>query len=200
MSKNIVALLKGFVIPTNDGIDNRIAVSTVQSKLMQYGYMLDENAFLEMGKADLSWIKEFHDEVIPYLNENMGAINNKEFQPLYKNFPQEVMSLSDSQLFWNAIIHYWSNGTWEPNSNIKFEKDIKFENIKYNILKYVNIQSFNNIFTKLLDVNTSLTPVDLSIVKEQSNYIKTIWTEENIQYRINKAADFKLKNLIDKID
>ena len=48
---------------------------------------------------------------------------NRTYLPLYKNFPQEVMSKSDSELFFNAIFHYWSNGTWEP-STVEFDKPV----------------------------------------------------------------------------
>ena len=70
------------------------------------------------------------------------------------------------------------------------------------IKKEVEKQVSNSIRTTIEEIiNKNNIKEELeTLVKEQSNYIKTIWTEENIQYRINKAADFKLKNLIDKID
>jgi hypothetical protein len=161
-SKNIVSLQKGLVCPTNDGMDNRIAVATIQSHLMQYGYMLNEDAFNELSKSDLSKIVVFNDEVLTYLKNISGGKHN--FTPLYKNFPEEVMSMSDFELYVNAIIHYWSNGTWEP-STVTYEKPIKFEKIKYTMIKYGTQDDFNKIFTNLVSVNTSLTPTDLEVVK-----------------------------------
>jgi len=162
MNKNVVALLKGFVAPSNDGMDNRIAVSTVQAHLMQYGYMLDEDAFMAMSKADLSWIAQFNNEAIDFIMDKMGGKLN--FLPLYKNFPQDVMSLTHSELFWNLICHYWSHGTWEPNGRI-FEKEIKYEKVKYTMLKYADDATFANIFTSLVSINTALMPQDLEAVK-----------------------------------
>jgi len=162
MNRNIVALQKGLVCPSNDGMDNRIAVSTVQSHLMQWGYMLDQDAFTELSKSDLSVIKNFNDDVISYLREITGGKRN--YVALYKNFPQEVMSKSDSELFWNAILHYWSNGTWEP-STVTYEREIKFEKIKYTMIKYGTSERFSQIFTDLVSINTSLTPEDLKVVK-----------------------------------
>ena len=161
-SKNIVSLQKGLVCPSNDGMDNRIVVATIQSNLMQYGYMLDEGAFNELSKSDLSKIVIFNDEVLTYLKNISGGKYN--FTPLYKNFPQEVMSMSDFELYVNAITHYWSNGTWEP-STVTYEKPIKFEKIKYTMIKYGTEDDFNKIFTNLVSVNTSLTPTDLEVVK-----------------------------------
>ena len=162
LTRNTIALHKGFVCPPNDGMDNKIAAATVQTHLMQWGYMLDQDAFTELSKSDLSFIEKFNDEVITYLREVMGG--NRDYQPLYKNFPQEVMNLSDFQLYINAITHYWSNGTWEP-STIKYEKEIKFEKIKYVLIKYGTAERFAKIFSDLVFINTSLTPHDLEIVK-----------------------------------
>ena len=162
LTKNIIALQKGLVTPSNDGMDNRIAVATVQSHLMQWGYMLDQNAFTELSKSDLSFIETFNNEVIEYLKDVMGGKRN--FTALYKNFPQEVMSLSDFELYLNAILHYWSNGTWEP-STVEYEKPIKFEKIKYNMIGYATPERFARIFTDLVSINTSLMPQDLDIVK-----------------------------------
>lgn len=162
LTKNIVALQKGLVAPSNDGMDNRIAVATVQSHLMQWGYMLDQDAFAELAKSDLSFIVNFNDEVISYLKDVTGGKRN--YQPLYKNFPQEVMSMSDFELYLNAILHYWSNGEWEP-STVTYEKEIKFEKIKYNMIKFATQERFSQIFTDLVSINTSLSPQDLNVVK-----------------------------------
>jgi len=162
LTKNIIALQKGLVTPSNDGMDNRIAVATVQSHLMQWGYMLDQDAFTELSKSDLSFIETFNNEVIEYLKDVMGGKHN--FQPLYKNFPQEVMSLTDFEFYLNAILHYWSNGTWEP-STVEYEKPIKFEKIKYNMIGYATPERFARIFTDLVSINQSLAPQDLAIVR-----------------------------------
>lgn len=162
LTKNIVALQKGLVVSSNDGMDNRISVATVQAHLMSFGYMLDQDAFEALSKSDLSHIVKFNDEVLPYLKEVLGGKRN--FKPLYKNFPQEVMSMSDFELYFNAICHYWSNGTWEP-STVTYEKPIKFENIKYNLIKPATQERFLQIFTDLVSINTSITPQDMKIVK-----------------------------------
>lgn len=163
MNKSIVGLLKRFILnPPNDGQDNRKEVSTVQAHLMQYGYMLDEDAFMALSKSDFSFISNFHDEAIAFLKEATGGKRN--FQPLYKNFPQEVMALSDFELFFNAICHYWSNGTWEPQTPV-LEKPVKFEKIKYTMLRVADEATFNKIFTDLVSINQSITPQDMRIVK-----------------------------------
>lgn len=148
------------VCPTDDGQDNKIVVATLQTHLMQWGYMLDEKAFNELSKSNISFIQNFHDEVIDYLRNVMGGKGN--YVPLYKNFPEEVISTSDFDLFLNTVIHYWTRGEWEP-TEVVFERPINFENIKYNMIGYGT--NFSQIFTDLVSINQSLTPQDLEIVK-----------------------------------
>lgn len=162
LTRNIIALQKKLVYPSNDGMDNRIATATVQAHLMEWGYMLDQDAFAELSKSDLSFIKQFNDEVIEYLKHVMGG--KHDYKPLYKNFPQEVMSKSDFELYFNAICHYWSNGTWEPSS-AEFERKIEFENIKYNLIGYATTERFSQIFTDLVSINTSLKPQDVEVIE-----------------------------------
>ncbi|HEY4065168.1 MAG TPA: hypothetical protein VGM30_24880 [Puia sp.] len=162
LTKNVVALQKNLVTPPNDVFDNRITAMTIQAQLMTWGYMLDETAFTALSKADTSWLHQFYEQSVAYLRNVLGGGHN--FTPLYKNFPQEVMSLTDSALFWNALRHYWSQGTWEPTSPA-LERPVKFEQIKYTMLTYADQDKFSNIFTTLVSLNTSLTPTDLEVVK-----------------------------------
>jgi len=182
LTKNIIALQKGLVIPSNDGMDNRIPAATLQAHLMQWGYMLDEDAFTELSKSDLSFITNFNDEVIPYLKEITGGKRN--YQPLYKNFPSEVMSMSDFELYLNAIMHYWSNGAWEP-STVEYEKPIKFEKIKYKMIKFGTEDRFSRIFTDLVSINTSLTPTDLEVIKWFVNSGKKLVFPDVIPFKEN---------------
>jgi hypothetical protein len=162
MTKNTIALYKGFVCLSESTESNRSLALTVQANLMQYGYMLSEEAFHFLANANRADIINFNDECVTYLKEMMGG--RYDYQPMYKNFPEEVMSMSDCELFWNQIIHYLSNGEWMSES-IEMEKPVKFENIKYTVLESVSQERFMQIFTDLCSINTSLTPMDRVIVE-----------------------------------
>jgi hypothetical protein len=103
LTKNIISVQKGFVCPPSD--ENHLAdcaVATVQTHLMQWGYMLTEKAFNELSKSNISFIENFHDEVIGYLKIVLGG--KYKYEPLYKNFPEEVMSFTDFELFLKITI------------------------------------------------------------------------------------------------
>jgi len=142
-------------------MDNAQFVSTVQANLMKYGYMLDREAFEAMATTDLAWIKEWHDEIINYLRTQLG--DDKEYRLFYNNFPDEVMEKSDCEIFFERILHYWSNGTWIPESK-PMTKELNFEFVKYKEIKFATEEEFKNIFKQLVSLNQSLTPQDQEAV------------------------------------
>lgn len=134
---------------------------TVQAELMQLGYMLDEHAFSCLSLLTGEDVIRYHDEVIAYLKYIKGDGN---YRPLYDGFPQQVMDMCEVELFINAMMHYWSNGEWVPNAYTK-AKPTAFEHPSYKVLKPCSEAEFNRIFTDILSVNQSITPMDKEVVK-----------------------------------
>lgn len=162
--KHRIALAKGLVIiPETNKFDNQQLAATVQAKLIQYGYILDMDALTALSKCDREFITEFHDSAIEYLKDILGG--NFQYTPIYRNFPEEVMEMSELELFINAFMHYRSNGEWVPYSQ-DVNKPVKMETgVKYTTIKLGREEDFLNIFTKLVSINTSLPPQDLKIVE-----------------------------------
>lgn len=184
LTSDVIALQKNKVIIGPDaGVDNRIPVATVQAHLMQYRYMLSQEAFDKLSKCDLSVIEMFHNQAIEYLKVMMGGKTSP--KPLYKNFPEEVMSKSDYELYINAMMYYWTESKWRPES-IEMEKPIEFERVKYTILNPIDDAGFQKIFTSLVSINTSLTPQDLDVVKWFVNTYK-----DDIKIMIPETIPFK---------
>lgn len=164
LTKNIIALQRGFVIQAgNSGVqipksapkllplDVRMSI---QAELMQLGYILSEDA---LNCVSISWFNE----IMPYLRKTLGVGN---YRPFYENFPKQVMELSHADLFWNAIIHYASEGTWQPAYELR-ERGYAFENTKFTTIKLGTEKDFSNIFTTFLSINQSITENDKNIVE-----------------------------------
>lgn len=134
---------------------------TMQAELMQLGYMLNNEALENLKGVYREDIIRYHNEVIPYLKYIKG---DGDYRPLYDGFPQQVMELSDVELFANAIRHYASHGQWVPNSYTK-AKPTAFEHPNYKMLRPCSEGEFNRIFTDILSVNQSITPMDKEVVK-----------------------------------
>lgn len=166
LTPSVIALQRGMFY-----IESRVSESTkatslplvytVQAELMQLGVMLDEQAFSCLSLLGDEDIIRYHDEVIAYLKYIKG---DGEYRPLYDGFPQQVMEMSEAELFLNAVFHYWSNGEWVPNAYTK-SKPTAFEHPTYKILRPCGEGEFNRFFTDILSVNQSITPMDKEVVK-----------------------------------
>lgn len=178
LSKAIIALQKGFLISSQEKpkiglpdspvgkinfVKGKSSIKdlltkqekfTLQAELMQFGFVLSEDA---LNSVTIEWFNE----VIPYLKKTLGV---GAYTPFYKNFPTQVMELSHAELYWNAIIHYWSLGTWEPSYELK-ERGFAFENTKFTTIKLGTEEEFQKIFTTLVSINQSITENDKQIIE-----------------------------------
>ena len=165
LTPSVIALQRGMLYihnssPVESGDHVELLVHTVQAELMNLGYMLDSAGILYLMSASREDIVRYHDEVIAYLTYIKG---DGDYRPLYDGFPQQVMEMSEVELFVNAIRHYRSNGEWVPNAYTK-AKPTAFEHPTYKILSPCSEAKFNRIFTDILSVNQSITPMDKEVV------------------------------------
>ena len=165
LTPSVIALQRGMLYihnssPVEPGDHVELLVQTVQAELMNLGYMLDSAGILYLVTVSREDIIRFHDEVIAYLTYIKG---DGDYHPLYDGFPQQVMEMSEVELFVNAIRHYRSNGEWVPNAYTQ-SKPTAFEHPTYKILSPCSEAKFNRIFTDILSVNQSITPMDKEVL------------------------------------
>jgi hypothetical protein len=173
-SLNTIAFRKGLIVtptlaPISDPTWTVAARATsqqqmamsLQAELMHLGYILTREAFEAVQLQSSEWITAYYNEVIPDLRKRLG--NDRNYQPMYRNFPQQIMEMSSLQLFLNAIIHYWSDGTWEPPQDVK-AREFKFENTEFKPIKPATEEQFDALFTRLVSLNNALTEDDKGII------------------------------------
>ena len=162
LTKNIIAFKNGFISLPNNSQNNIELSMSVVSELMQFGYILDQDAIKTLSLTNKENIILFHNEIIGYLKVMTGSTRNH--KPFWNGFPQEVMNKSEVELWFHQIIHYMSNGTYIP-SEFTEERPTAFEQPNYTIIKNGDESLFNNIFTKLVSINQSLTKDDMEIAE-----------------------------------
>jgi stress response protein SCP2 len=79
-------------------------VGAFVSNVKQYGFILDANVVNDLLNSDKSFVVGLHTWLISELRKLVGA--NKAHKPMYPNFPEQVASASDAELYFNAIMHY----------------------------------------------------------------------------------------------
>lgn len=102
-------------------------------------------------------ITQIYRQLIPVLRSLVGA--DKEYRPMYPNFPQQVMDASDAELYINAIIHYLTFGQWQP----EYEKDNRmplFDTVNMKVLSVGDHEDLMEIFSNLVSSKTSLSDRD----------------------------------------
>ena len=160
--------------------------------------MLDQSAFDMVKRADTADIVDFHNEVVGWLMEMTGGKHN--FRSLYGNFPNDVMSMTQAELWINQIIHYWTTCTFMETGK---PKDVAFEQVEYRMLTAGSDARFMQVFTDLCSVNQSLTPQDTAVLKWFANsgmelaFPATIPFKENLAVLASILPGFTVKTVTD---
>jgi hypothetical protein len=154
----------------------------VAAELLQFGYLLDANAIQNLAASSQEEIVKFHKETITWLKKMTGS--NRNYKPFWKGFPEEVMEKSEFELWMHQIVHYMSNGQYEPNEWTK-ERPTAFENSKYTTITAGDEERFLKIFTDLVSVNQSLTPDDMAIIEWFVSSDQKLVFPESIPFKEN---------------
>jgi len=179
--KNIILFEKRKLILCNPLKENNEQLAmTFNAELMQLGFCLDIKALNALSKSKKKEIEILYAELIPYIKTAIGA--NHTFKPFYKNFPQEVMSKSDFELWLNATIHYLSEGKWEPEDKF-IDRGFSIEKTEFQKISLGTEKDFEHIFTTLLSSNGSLTQRDKDIVNWYFDSYKNLAFPDSIPFK-----------------
>lgn len=198
--KNIIQFRNGFINLPQTEENNYVLTMSVVSELLQFGYILDSSAIDNLSRASKEDIVKFHNEVIDWLKDMSGSRHI--YKPFWKGFPEEVMDKSECELWYHQIIHYLSNGTYEPNEWTK-HRPTAFEQPKYTEIVGGDEDRFLYIFTDLVSVNQSLTKDDLETIRwfvltsNELRFPETIPFKENLCTLAGMGLDVPVKTTTD---
>lgn len=199
LTKHLI-LLERLKVNLPDADQNNIQLAmSANNQLMEYGYILTQPAFDMLVKADSADIIDFYSQVCEFLKEMMGG--GSDFKTLYGNFPNDVMSMTQYELWYNQISHYWGQKTFPPKGEEKLPE--VFERTQFKEIDACTEEDFLNVFKSLLSVNQSLTPRDQRTVVWfvenglDKNYPDTIPFKENLAVITKLCPNFKVKTVVD---
>ncbi|WHY88350.1 TerD family protein [Neobacillus novalis] len=154
-------------------------LATALKNIENLGYTFSEElieAVRTMSEADFI---NFYKGLVQDLKEMVGA--HRTFQPMYPNFPSQVMEIENVDLYLNAIIHYCSafvhdvSGLSFQNEGLPIYKvEERFPLIEEPDVKVIGLaaeEEFLEIIRQLIAAKTSISVVDKGDVA---------WTIENI--------------------
>ena len=132
-------------------------IGSFLSNIQNLGFTFAQKTMTYLMSGTEDAIVGLYGEIVPVLKEMVGA--DKEYNPMYPNFPEQVMEADKAELFWNAFIHYASFGTLLP----EYEEKERFPLIGEYKLTELNVgteEDMMSIFTNLVASKTSLSNQD----------------------------------------
>lgn len=88
--------------------ENKVRAFEIAVSAEIYGFTLSENLLMALSNLNNVAIENVGKTILESLQVAVGA--NRVFQPMYPNFPKQVIDASDAELFVNAAMHYI--GSW----------------------------------------------------------------------------------------
>lgn len=155
------------------------------------GFTVSKDLLDAMLSCTKQEVEQMYKDIMPKLRALVGA--DVEYNPMYPNFPEQVMEASDVELFINAILHYFTYGQWMP----EYEKEERlplFDVNKMTVLTVGTKDDLMAVFSNLVASKSSLSEQDKEDIEE---VIKSIadyanYLPEEIPLKENAALIGKL--------
>ena len=141
-------------------------LASLDANLRKLGYCLSEETFLTLLNTSIETIAKTGKDLEESLKALKGA--NLDYEPMYPNFPKEVMEMEEAVLYVNAIIHYMKRDFQHLGFDIPEENETKEyrlplpkdENEKLVTLKEGTKEDINSLIKDLLSSNISYSVQD----------------------------------------
>ena len=184
--KNMVMLSRSTKHTITTKTEQAMVIS-IAKNVEAYGFTFSKELLEYLLTYSKDEIEMFYKDFMPKLKKLVGA--DKEYHPMYPNFPQQVMDTTDAELFVNAIIHYFTFGNWMP----EYEKEERlplFDVNKMTVLTVGTKADLMDVFANLIGSKTSLSTQDKEdvekIVMEYPDYVNFLPNEvplkENVAF------------------
>lgn len=150
--KNKVIIERG-----NETNSNNQYIVTIMKNVETLGYTFSKEVFETLQTLSREELQKFYLELISILKKLVGA--DVVYKPMYPDFPESVMEAEYIELFINAIVHYWSDGTLYPNEE-KNERLPLFDETKIKVITLGSKEDLQDIFNNLCRSKTSISQTD----------------------------------------
>ncbi len=148
--------------------DNTKEVATLLKNIESLGFTLDSDLIMHcLGSRKFN---KWGHGLMRALREMTGA--DKKWEPMYPNFPEQVMEASDAELYINAMMHYIGSafGLRILPAYEKAPREPLGEDTNLKLIRMGSDGDFLGIFEGLLSSGTSISPAD---VEDLRWYFKT---------------------------
>ena len=160
--KNSIYLRRKTKVIVDSGKDTASLehLATLLKNIESLGYTLSSELLERVSTLSLKELTSFYNQIVEDLKVMVG--DHVDYDPMYPNFPQQVMDMDESELYLNAMIHYFGDliGTRLMPHSVKEKREELQDDIKLKVIKLGDRDEFKSIFTNLVSSNTSLSETD----------------------------------------
>lgn len=179
--KNKVILGTGTARVANDR-----CITAIMKNIEELGYTFSREVFDVLRTYSVNELTEFYLELKAALMKLVGA--NVVYMPMYADFPKGVMDAHFSELYINAMVHYWSDGILYPKNHRKRVNDRLplFDETKVKVLQLGSEADVRQIFDNICMSRTSISKTD----REDIAYLfetENMKLPDNIPHKENAA-------------
>lgn len=148
------------ILPDGAGATPINVVASLQKNLEGLGFLLSLEVIERLKTLNPIQVDSFYQRLVKDLQVLVGA--HRKFSPFYPNFPKQVMDLAEVELYFNAIMHYW---TLQRPPLPKEDRPPLDEVPKFRIIELGTRDDFDQIFTLLARSKSQFSPQDKEDVK-----------------------------------
>ena len=142
-------------VGVGDGEASHAQLATVQKEVGQLGYVLSEELIARIATLNSHALGNFLRSLLHDLRQHTGAHRNH--QPLYPGFPEQVLRLTEAELYLNAISHYF---TLKRLPLVEGDRPPLLEGKAPRQIDLGSREDFESLFTKLASAASSLSQQD----------------------------------------
>ncbi|OUM64728.1 hypothetical protein PIROE2DRAFT_53907 [Piromyces sp. E2] len=172
--------------------------------LSNLGYSMDEKMFRVVATFSSAEIDTLNNELIPSLKELIGA--DVHYEPLYPNFPDQVMEAKNIHLYLIALLHYWTDGKFRPYTEVK-ERESEPIEVQYKNITIGKEEDIHELMFNLMNAAEAISEQDITDLKTYfvkykdfiNNIPETIVNKENLAVTTNLIIQNSEEIPIDKI-
>ena len=174
---------------TTNNVNETLSIeefATLIKKFEGYGYIFSKELAIAISKEERNVIIDKLKSVIKVIEDFKS---DKNYTVFYKNFPDEVINMSEVDLYINQILHYWI-GYLPSNSENIIKEDVEPSKlVKARELNLIDDEMIEKLFIDLLSSNVTLSEQYLDDVcvltnnksiKELEKYMEYIQMKETL--------------------
>lgn len=147
-------------VPMGTGGATRAQVASAVREVAAFRCVLSEPLIEQIGRLSATELKHWLGEIVGVLQRQTGA--HVQHRPFYPDFPEQVLTASEAELYLNAVIHYFTLLRLPPTEHAR--PAMLEGNFITRVIEPGSVCEFESLLEPLISSRTSLSEEDAADV------------------------------------